>query len=153
MKKKIIDSVLLSVLLTAITAGVAMLFVDTKSQWYLSLNQPSFQPPGWVFGVVWTILYCLYAASLSLAQIKAVPEKTYISFLAQAVLNIGWCLFYFTLHLLFVGLGIIIAYLVCTYLTIRSVYPYSKTGALILLPQCLWLILAAVLNYTTILLN
>ncbi len=55
MKKKIIDSILLSVLLTAITAGVAMLFVDTKSDWYLSLNQPSFQPPGWAFGVAWTI--------------------------------------------------------------------------------------------------
>ncbi len=153
LKKKVIDSILLSILLTAIVAGVALLFVDTKSEWYLSLNQPSFQLPPWAFGVGWSILYCIYAASLSIVQIKGVPEKTYIWYALQAVLNIGWCLFYFTLHSLYAGFGIILAYLVVTYLTIRQTYGYSKWAALLFIPQCLWLSFATVLNYVTILIN
>ncbi|MBE7091945.1 MAG: tryptophan-rich sensory protein [Clostridiales bacterium] len=153
MKKKLIDSIMISVLATLLTAGIAMLFVDTKSDWYLSLNQPSFQPRGWVFGVVWGILYILYGVTLTLAQINTASSKVYGLFLLQSVLNISWCLFYFTLHLLYSGLAIIIAYLVVTYLTARKLYDYSKIGAYLFIPQGIWLIIALILNYSTILLN
>ncbi len=153
MKKKLIDSIMISVLATLLTAGIAMLFVDTKSQWYLSLEQPSFQPPPWVFGVVWSILYILYGVTLTLAQINGADSKTYGLFLLQSVLNIGWCLFYFTCHMLYTGLIIIILYLVVTYLTTRKLYGYSKLGAYLFIPQGIWLIIALILNYSTILLN
>ncbi len=153
MKKKLIDSIMISVLATLLTAGIAMLFVDTKSDWYLSLNMPSLQPPGWVFGVVWSILYILYGVNLTLAQINNASNKVYGLFLLQSVLNISWCLFYFTLHLMYIGLVIIVAYLVVTYLTARKLYSYSKIGAYLFIPQGIWLIIALVLNYSTILLN
>ncbi len=153
MKKKLIDSIMISILATLLTAGIAMLFVDTQSDWYLSLNQPAFQPPPWVFGVVWTILYILYGVTLTLAQINNAPSKVYGLFLLQSVLNIAWCLFYFTLHMLYSGLVIIIAYIVVTYLTARKLYDYSKLGAYLFIPQGIWLIIALILNYFTILLN
>ena len=153
MKKKLIDSIMISLLVTLLTAGLAMLFVDTKSDWYLSLNMPSFQPPGWVFGVVWSILYILYGVNLTLAQVNNASPKVYGLFLLQSVLNIAWCLFYFTLHLMYIGLVIIIAYLVVTYLTARKLYDYSKIGAYLFIPQGIWLIIALILNYSTILLN
>ena len=153
MKKKIIDSIMISALVTLLTAGIALLFTDTNSDWYLSLNMPSFQPPGWVFGVVWSILYVLFGVNLTLAQINNAPSKVYGLFLLQSVLNIGWCLFYFTLHLMYIGLVIIIAYLIVTYLTARKLYDYSKIGAYIFIPQGIWLTIALVLNYSTILLN
>ena len=153
MKKKIIDSIMISALVTLLTAGIALLFTDTNSEWYLSLNMPSFQPPGWVFGVVWSILYVLFGVNLTLAQINNAPSKVYGLFLLQSALNISWCLFYFTLHLMYIGLVILIAYLIVTYLTARKLYDYSKIGAYLFIPQGIWLTIALVLNYSTILLN
>lgn len=153
LKKKIWDSILISVLVTLVTAGLALLFTDTESAWYISLNKPSFQPPGWVFGVVWSIVYTLYAVSLTFAQLKDVPKKTYILYALQALLNVLWCLFFFTLHMPYTSLVIILAYLVVTYLTIRNTYSYSKIASLVLIPQGIWLIIATVLNYMIILLN
>ncbi len=153
MNKKLWDSILISLLVTAVTAGVALLFTDTESLWYVSLEKPVFQPPGWVFGVVWSIVYVLYGTSLTLAQLKSVPSKVYILYGLQALCNILWCLFFFTWHMLYTSLIIIIGYIVATYLTIRKTYAYTKVGALLLIPQGGWLIIATVLNYTIILLN
>ncbi len=153
MNKKLWDSVLISLLITAVTAGIALLFTDTESLWYASLEKPVFQPPGWVFGAVWSIVYVLFAASLTLAQINNVPSKVYLLYGLQALCNILWCLFFFTWHMLYTGLIIIIGYTVATYLTIRKTYAYTKIGSLLLIPQGVWLIIATVLNYTIILLN
>lgn len=153
MKKKIIDSILLSILLTAITAGTAMLFVDTKSEWYINLIKPGIQPPPLVFAIAWSAVYLLCAASLTFAQLKDAPVKIYVLYGIQAILNIAWCLFFFTLHLLFVSFGILLAYLVVCYLTIRQVYSVSKPAAWLLVPVGLWLAFAAVLNYLILLLN
>ena len=153
MKKKIIDSIMISLLAVLLTAGLAMLFVDTKSEWYVSLNMPSFQPPGWVFGVVWSLLYILFGVILTIAQLKSVSNNVYGLFLLQSVLNIAWCLFYFTFHKAYIGLVIILAYLVVTYLTARKLYGYSKLGAYLFIPQGIWLIIALALNYSTVLLN
>ena len=78
MNKKLWDSILISLLVTAVTAGIALLFTDTESLWYVSLEKPVFQPPGWVFGTVWSVVYALYGASLTLAQIKNVPSKVFV---------------------------------------------------------------------------
>lgn len=153
MKKKFLDSILLSVLVTLITAGLALLFTDTKSTWYVSLEKPAFQPPGWVFGVVWGIVYTLYGVSLTFAQLKNADKKNYILYGLQAVFNVLWCLFFFTLYMPYTSLAIIILYLVSTYLAIRNLYHYSKIASLILIPQAVWLMLATVLNYSIIYLN
>lgn len=153
MKKKLWDSILISVLVTLVTAGLAFLFTDTESAWYLSLNKPVFQPPAWVFGAVWSVVYTLYAISLTFAQLKDVPKKNYILYCLQAVFNVLWCLFFFTLHMPYTSLAIIILYIVVTYLTIRNVYNYSKIASIVLIPQVIWLIIATVLNYSIIYLN
>ena len=152
-KKKIIEAALISLLAVAIVAGAAMLFTDTKSTWYLSLEKPTLQPPAIVFPIVWSVLYLLYAASLTLASINNASKKTFVLFLLQGVLNITWCLFFFTFKLPIVALLIILLYLAVGYLTIKELYPHSKWGAFLLIPLMLWLTLATVLNYLIILLN
>lgn len=152
-KKKIIEAVLISLLAVAIVAGAAMLFTDTQSTWYKMLEKPSIQPPAIVFPIVWTILYLLYVASLTLAILNSASKKTFVLFLIQGVLNILWCLFFFTFKLPIVALVIILLYLVANYLTIKELYPYSKWGALLLIPLEVWLALATVINYLIILLN
>jgi len=153
MKKKIIDGILIALLVTAITAGTALLFNDTESEWYLSLTKPSIQPPPIVFGIVWAAVYLLLAASLALSIIKGVSGKAYVLYGLMSVLNILWCLLFFTLHLTVPAFAVIIAYLTVTYLAIRELYGQNKLGACLLLPQALWLLLASVINYLIILLN
>lgn len=153
MKKKLWDHILLAALLTAITAGAAMLFVDTKSAWYLSLTQPKIQPPPWVFAAVWSVLYVLYAVVLTRCQQKQAHPRVYLLLGLQAVCNVLWCLTYFTMHLLYVPFAVIVVYLVLNYLTIRRLYPSDRLSAWLLVPAELWLLLAAVINYLTILLN
>ena len=48
-------------------AGLGGLASDVRSEWYLSRAKPSWQPPGWVFGPVWSVLYALLAVSAFLA--------------------------------------------------------------------------------------
>lgn len=153
MKKKLFDSILISVLVTLVTLGCAFLFTDTESYWYLSLNKPSFQPPGWVFGAAWGIVYTLFAVSLTFAQLKNVPAKNYVLYGLQAIFNVLWCLFFFTFYMPYSSLLIILAYIVATYLTIRNVYNYSKIASLVLIPQIIWLLIATALNYAIIFLN
>ena len=119
----------------------------------MMLEKPSIQPPAIVFPIVWSVLYLLYAASLTLAIINNASKKTFILFLILGILNIAWCLFFFTFKLPVIALLIILLYLVASYLTIKELYPYSKWGALLLIPSMLWLALATVINYLIILLN
>lgn len=151
MKKKIVDSILLSLLFTAITAGLAMFFTDTKSPWYLSLVKPAIQPPPWVFIAAWTVVYLLFAASLALTMIHGGETTDYILYGLQIACNILWCLFFFRLHLMYVGFGIIVVYLTVTYLFIRK--RIRSWPGWLLIPQGLWLVLAGIINYLTILLN
>ena len=152
-KKKIIEAVLISLLAVAIVAGSALLFTDTNSTWYMMLKKPDLQPPAIVFPIVWSILYLLYAASLTLAILNNANKKTFVLFLILGALNILWCLFFFTFKLPIIALIIILLYLIASYLTIKELYPFSKWGALLLIPSTLWLLLATVLNYLIILLN
>ena len=151
MKKKTVDAVLLGVLLSGLTAGAALLFTDTKSAWYLSLNQPAIQPPPLVFMIVWTLVYVLFAASVAVSAADEENGTPWALYLLQGVLNAAWCLAFFKLHLLYVGFGLIVAYLVVTYLTIRQ--QKNRTAGWLLVPQTVWLVAAAALNYLTILLN
>ncbi|MBP5662605.1 MAG: tryptophan-rich sensory protein [Clostridia bacterium] len=153
MKKNWWNALVPAAVLTALTAGVAMLFTDTDSAWYRSLVQPSIQPPPWVFILGWTLLYVLCAWSLTLAIRRGVDAKTYGLFALQAVCNILWCLTYFTLHLPWLALFILAVYLVAALLTMRRLLPISPLACWLLAPLAAWLVFAGVLNYLTILLN
>lgn len=153
MKRKITDSIAIAVFVTLITAGPAVLFTDTESEWYQALEKPAFQPPPWVFIAVWSLVYALFASSLALALIKNASGKAIGSYLVQSVLNIGWCLVFFTLKLPFSALAIIAVYLVMTYVTARTVFPYSKIASLLFIPQGIWIAIATAINYAIVLIN
>ena len=153
MKRKILESVIVSVLLVAATAALALLFTDTDSEWYAALIKPSFQPPSEVFAIVWTAVYLLYAASLSLAQINGADNITYILYGLIGLMNILWCLIFFTLQMPATALIIIIAYILFIVFAILRVSKISSPAAGLLVPSLIWLIYATALNIGIILLN
>jgi len=155
LNKKLIESFLLSFLITALVASVSRLFTRPDSAWYLALNKPAIQPPAIVFSIAWSIIYLLIAVALGLTIYSSQPnkKKTYIFFALQGVLNILWSLVFFVCQLPILSFVLIIAYLVIIYLTMREAYRLNKWAAYLQIPYLLWLLYAAALNYLIVLLN
>ena len=69
--------------------------------WYAGLQKPFFNPPNWVFGPVWTVLYTLIGISMYLVWIndtRKPKKRAYIFFGLQMVLNAAWSIVFFGLH-------------------------------------------------------
>ena len=153
-KKDIVLRVILSVLFIAAVAVLGSLFTDTQSEWYQGLVKPALQPPGIVFGIVWTILYILIAVSLSLVAVQPQLPKTALWLYAgTGVLNVLWPYTFFTLHnpagALFV-LFLLIAVGILLYANVRKI---SAPAAHLLIPYLVWLAFALYLNYEFAFLN
>lgn len=139
-------------------AGIAGALFTTPSikGWYQSLNKPSFNPPNWIFGPVWTLLYLLMGISLYLVwNQKNNPKiKTALIFFAiQLMLNSLWSIIFFSLHLPSLAFLEIIILLIFIILTIIKFLPISKTAAYLLIPYFLWVSFASILNLAIFKLN
>ncbi|UUR09396.1 tryptophan-rich sensory protein [Sphingomonas glaciei] len=121
-----------------------------SNPWFDAVRKPGFMPPGWVFGVAWTILYTLMG--LSVAMVISAPNSAWrrrglIFFTVQLVLNYLWSPVFFGAAAIDVGFLIIIAMAVALCLTISLFWRVEKVAALLLLPYLAWLCLATALNF------
>lgn len=115
---------------------------------YQELSKPFLSPPGWVFPVVWTILYLLMGIAAYLVSVSEDPDKrqALILYGAQLLVNMLWPLFFFRLDaylLAFVWLLLLIDLVV---LTAKSFSNIDGTAGKLFLPYLIWLVFAAYLN-------
>lgn len=117
--------------------------------WYLTLNKPFFNPPNYLFGPVWTLLYLLMGISIYL--ILQTPKtdmrkKAIIIFCVQLGLNFIWSFLFFKFQR--VGIAFIEILLIwASMLTmILTFYKLNKTAALLQIPYLLWVSFASILN-------
>lgn len=131
--------------------------ISAISTWYVFLVKPSFSPPNWIFGPVWTTLYLLMGISAFLIWRKGLRNKkvkrALSYFLVQLFFNFSWSLLFFGLHSPLLGLLNIILLLISIVLTIQAFYKISKVAAYILVPYLLWVSFATILNIAIVLLN
>lgn len=151
MKKKIIQFIG-SILICLAPGIVGGLFtVQAIPQWYSTINKPFFNPPSWIFGPVWTVLYLMMGIALFLIwkekSEKKLKQKAIIIFVVQLFLNAAWSPAFFGLHSPLLGLAIIIPLWVSILLTIRYFGKISKNAAFLLAPYILWVSFATVLNF------
>jgi len=142
-----------AVIAIAVIGGFA---TDTASAWYLELNRPAWQPPAWLFGPVWTVLYILLALSaIIIWRTTSGNERTQLMWLygTNGALNLAWTFIFFQAHSpLWAGIEIAVLWL--TILVImRRVWPHSRSASLMLLPYLLWVGFATVLTWTIVSLN
>jgi benzodiazapine receptor len=118
------------------------------ASWYAGLTKPSFSPPNWVFGPVWTALYILMGISLYLVW------KKYLKlFLVHLTLNALWSIVFFGLHDTGLALLVIgILWTIIVYMIIKF-YKVSKLASYLLVPYILWVSFALLLNLSLFLLN
>jgi translocator protein len=102
-----------SLLLPLAVGGIAGIFTsEAIPGWYASLNQPSFNPPNWIFGPVWTTLYIILGISLFLIwKLPASKQRklAILIFMMQLLLNFCWSFFFFYFKMIGIALIDIVA--------------------------------------------
>ncbi len=158
MKIKKPKLLILSIFLSQL-AGFIGAFATTPAipGWYAELAKPSFNPPGWIFGPVWTTLYTLMGISLYLVWSKGFKTKNIKPavqlFMVHLVFNSLWSISFFGLEnpalalLIIIILWTMIAYL------IKLFWKINKKASYLLIPYIMWVSFASVLNYSIWVLN
>ena len=118
--------------------------------WYNRIIKPSFQPPNWVFGPVWTILYALMGIAAYLVWEKGWEKREVKTALGifgiQLILNFFWSFIFFGNKAFGWAFVEILVLWIFIALTIWKFYKISKTAAYLLIPYILWVSFASVLN-------
>ncbi len=132
--------------------------VSVITGWYVGLVKPVLNPPSWVFGPVWTVLYLLMGVALWLVWVDmaAAPvarQRALILFTVQLVLNMLWSIIFFGLQSPGWALVDIILLWLAIFVTIITFIKVSKMAAWLLLPYILWVSFAIYLNFSIWILN
>jgi translocator protein len=139
-----------------IVLGVAGGLLTKLGPWYFSLRQPSWKPPDWAFGPIWTVVFICLTLAIAYAWDAASPGQRTAMLVALAVngiLNIAWSGIFFTMQkpaLAFIELLAFWASIVALVVVLGSA---SRMSAFLLLPYLLWVTTAGVLNFQIVRLN
>jgi len=124
--------------------------VASPGAWYQDLDKPSWTPPGWLFGPVWTTLYLLMGIAAWLVWRKAGwdgARGALALFLLQLAVNAAWTPIFFRWHAVLAALVCIAVLWLLVLATILAFRRHGTPAALLLVPYLLWLTLATALNF------
>lgn len=155
---KLIGSLLVCQLTGALGALSTASSVGT---WYMTLNKPFFNPPGWLFGPVWTLLYLLMGIALYLIWNSKAADKDAEDlkkaalrlFGLQLLLNATWSFSFFGLQSPLLGIINILILLIFIIFTIRAFSKINQTASKLLWPYLAWVSFASILNAAIFYLN
>jgi tryptophan-rich sensory protein len=145
-----IGAFLLSLIIPLAVGGISGYFtVSAIPGWYQTIQKPSWNPPNWVFGPVWTTLYALMGIAMYLIWTQPRSEQRQRALhlnAAQLILNFFWSLIFFNLHAIgWALIEIIILWVVI----VQTMFAYDrvyKPAAWLLLPYIVWVTFATILN-------
>lgn len=137
----------LLVILTAAIGSIANININADG-WYEELVKSPLNPPGYVFGIVWPILYLLMGIVAFLAA-----ERIWKLFIIQLILNAAWSWIFFYYQLPIIALLDIALLILINVMIINKLRAFSKALTWLYLPYMLWLCFAAFLNISIVYLN
>jgi tryptophan-rich sensory protein len=126
------------------------------NRWFATLAKPELMPPGWAFGVAWTILYALMGLALAFvlsARGARGRQLALTLFIIQLVLNLAWSPVFFAAHQVTAALVLIVLIFVIALATTVQFTKVRVIAGLLLIPYLAWLIFATFLNYEIMRLN
>lgn len=135
-------------------AGIAT--ASSIDNWYNSIQKPSFNPPNYLFGPVWTVLYILMGISfymIIVAPPHPLKRKAITLFLVQLFFNFCWSFIFFNFHELFWASVEIIVLWVLILLTIIQFSKINKIAPWLLVPYLAWVSFATCLSFSIYFLN
>jgi tryptophan-rich sensory protein len=142
-------------LCAVVVAGLGGVMTDT-GPWYLGLAKPAWQPPGWIFGPAWTIIFACCAWSFAEAW-AAAPRSMRATVLGlfglNMALNIAWSALFFAFRRPDWALIEVVPLWLSIAALIRVLAPFSRRAAALLFPYLVWVAIAALLNWEVVRLN
>ena len=137
-------------LILCFSASATAIFVSVDG-WYAGLHKPSWNPPSWLFGPVWTLLYVMMAVAAWLVWRRGGWKRRGAAltlFLAQWALNAVWTPLFFGMHRIGWAFAEIIVFWVVLLATVLAFWRVSRAAGGLLVPYLAWVTFAAVLNGT-----
>jgi translocator protein len=154
--KKILKLILCILIPEAVGGLSGYLTFNSIQNWYATLHKPVFNPPNFIFGPVWTLLYLLMGVSLYLVLNQPASEKRKMALGVlglQLLLNFCWSIIFFTLQRPDWALVEITLLWLCIVWMITMMRPIKPLAAYLQIPYLLWVSFASALNFGIWLLN
>lgn len=130
---------------------------DSINGWYAGMNKPFFNPPNWIFGPVWTVLYAMIGAAVAIiwhANVESsLKTQAILLFISQLVLNLIWSPVFFTAQKPGAALIIILSLLLMIFVVIKLFRKINKQASNLMIPYLIWVSFASLLNASIVYLN
>jgi len=145
--------IIIAVLICLLAGGIGAMATQTSvNTWYTTLNKPFFNPPNWIFGLMWTTLYILMGVAAGIVWSRGFHHRwvktAMYHFIFQLLINVLWSLVFFGLQEIFGALLVIIGLLVLLIFTYKWFKVVNNLSAYLLIPYILWVSFALVLNFS-----
>ena len=152
-KQKIISYVVIiaSILVVAVLGSV---FVNLGMDWFSTLNKPDKFVPNFIIPIMWTLIYGIFAVVLCIwVGNENLTTKTKFWLIINGVLQVLWCLLFFTFNQTLLGLIAIVLLLISAYILIINIYQQKPIYAYVCVIYPVWVSIATTLNLALWILN
>ena len=139
---------LIGMLLITFAAPAVSSFIPMTDGWYQGLQKPALNPPSWVFGPAWGLLYTLMAVAAWLVWLRRGMRKPLHWYVGQLVVNAAWTPGFVGLHRVGLALGIIVVLWLAILTTLIAFFRVRRSAGLLLVPYLAWVSFATYLNYS-----
>ena len=148
-------ALIINIAVPLLTGAIASLISREGFKEYGNVVQPALSPPGWLFPIVWTILYILMGISTYLIyeKDKTINKPSLILYAIQLAINFIWPVFFFGFKAYLFSFILLIVLTLFVVTMIIFFYKENKLSGLIQIPYLLWLIFASYLNLSVFILN
>lgn len=137
-----------------LTGALSGYLAKNSADLFSTLNKPPLSPPGWIFPIVWSLLYLMMGIASYLVLTSGQPnQQALLWYAVQLALNFLWPILFFNLELYFLSFILLVLLWWSILKTIELFYEISKPAAYLLIPYLLWVTFAGYLNFTIALLN
>ena len=139
------------IVLCNLIGALGAIWISSDGSWYKGINKPSFNPPGWIFGPVWTLLFTLMGISLYLVWTSPSSNIKIITltfFVIQFIFNVAWSYLFFGLNKPLWAFIEILVLLIFILITTLYFFKVNKLSGYLLIPYILWVSFASFLNYS-----
>lgn len=141
--------IILNIAISLGIGGLSAFFTMNSMDIYQNINRPKLAPPGYIFPIVWTILYVLMGISSYLIHRSNLKNKetALIIYYFQLLINFSWPIFFFNYQNFLLALAILFILNILVIILIKVTYSINHLASYLLIPYLIWILFALYLNF------
>ena len=141
--------IILNIAISLGIGGLSAFFTINSMDIYQNINRPKLAPPGYIFPIVWTILYVLMGISSYLIHRSNHKNKetALIIYYFQLLINFSWPIFFFNYQNFLLALAILFILNILVIILIKVTYSINHLASYLLIPYLIWILFALYLNF------